>query len=198
MEGRQHDELACGKLGVTAAPTGTARCRYELDPHPAATLALGVVRGRREPVARMEVARDQVARTQQGVRGPTVSVEDPHAVPENAPGRVDADLPGKVGHDPDVVIAEDEVHRDPLFEQAREEPEHDGSERRRRADDGMFCVAGDQHRIGARGADERHKVVREAARRPLGRTFRASPGPTEAEVDVGHDERAGPPSILRL
>jgi hypothetical protein len=75
----------------------------------------------------MEMPGDQVAGAQEGVRRPTMAVKDPHAVPDHARGRIHPYLPRQMRRDPYVVVAENEVHRDSLFEEAGEEVEHDGS-----------------------------------------------------------------------
>jgi len=112
---------------MPAAPTRTGRRGRELDAHPAASLALGVLDGGCETESGVQMARHKSGSPQDGIGGPAMAVEYPDALPHNPGGGVDFDLPRKVPDNADVMIAEDQFDAQVFREQLRKELEHYGT-----------------------------------------------------------------------
>jgi len=124
-----------------------------------------------------------------------MTVEDPHVSPHDPRRRMYADLAGQMPDDPYVVVAEDELDRQPLTEELGEEVEDHRPKRRRGPYDRVLRVPRDDHRLCPCGARYPDEVFGEAVGRGLGWAERTLGRAAEAEVDVRDDERPlfGPP-----
>ena len=142
----------------------------------------------------MEVAGDQRGATEKPGVGPPVAVEDPDPSDDRAGGRVDHDLAGQVPHEPDVVVAEDDLGRETGIEQRREDVEDDRPQPRREPYDGVLHVAGDDQPAGS-GPDAEHpERFRKFRGRGTGGAERRVGVRAEAEVQVSDDENRAPPA----
>ncbi len=177
---------------MAAGSTGRGLSRVDLDPHPAATLAFRISGGRGETVPWMKVPGNEPRSPKKLRRRPSVAVEDPDPVPDDTAGRMDLDLPGKVRNNPHVVVAEDELRREPPFEQLGEEIEDHRSQRSRRPNDGVLRIPRDHDRVGPCLPSDAYQFPGEGRARTLDRAVRSDRTRSEAEVDIGYHQRPRP------
>lgn len=119
-------------------------------------------------------------------------VEDTDAVKDDSVRVMDADLPGEVANQPHIVVAEHDVHNEPLGKEHREGVEDHGAQRPRCTHDRVLYVPGDHKVTDPRLPSEAKEVFHELTgargrRKALPRTRFAEP-----QMEVGGDQSARP------
>lgn len=117
-----------------------------------------------------------------------MTVEDPHAIDDEPLGPVDPHLPGHVGGQPHIVVAQHHVDRNPGLEQCGEEVEDHGSEQSGRPDDRMLHVARDDEMADRVGRADPDEMPRELGGRGPGRQALAGSGFSQTQVNVGEND----------
>lgn len=173
---------------LTSRTRGSGR---KLDAHPARPFPERVLGSGSKPESRVKVARDEARCSQDAVRRPAVTVEDPDATADRPARRVDDDLPREVANEAHIVVPEDHLDRHPVGEERREEPEQHRAQQRRRTDDRVLDVPRDEEGLRPVLTKQAGQAILEEFRRTLWRTARTVRIAAETQVEVGHDEGAG-------
>ncbi len=134
------------------------------------------------------MAGDQGRGLEDAVRGPAVAMKDAHAISNHAGRRVDDHFARKVGYEADVMIAEDQLYRQPRREDRSEKLEQHRSQGSRDAHNRMLHVARDHDPGRSPRGRSREEFVRKTACRAFRQTFGSRFSGAEAQVKVGDDK----------
>lgn len=120
-----------------------------------------------------------------------MAVEDPEPAEHPTTCRCDGDLPGKVGHEADVVVPEHHLSGYAAGKELGEEVEDHGAKPAGRSDDRVLDVPRDEEPGGPLVSADPKELLGEVAGGPLRRTGRPFRVPAQAEMKVGDQQRAG-------